>query len=106
MTKTKEHERRRITCVSREESMTKSNVNPDHYKTAGRERQGENIVQEIHKQKLTQADAARAGQPGAPNFIPGAAPVGERQNEAADDAAPSGGTTGQVIESANSSSST
>lgn len=85
--------------------MTKSNVNPDHYKTAGRERQGEDIVQEIHKQKLTQADAARAGQPGPQNFIPGAAPVGERQNEA-DDAAPSGGTVGQVIESANSSSST
>ena len=71
--------------------MTKSNVNPDHYKTAGRERQGEDIVQEIHKQKFTQAEAARAGQPGSPNFIPGGAPVGESQSEANDEA-PSGGT--------------
>ena len=66
--------------------MTKSNVNPDHYKTAGRERQGEDIVQEIHKQKFTQAEAARGGQPGTPNFIPGGAPVGESQTEANDGA--------------------
>lgn len=87
--------------------MTKSNVNPDHYKTAGRERQGEDIVQELHKQKLTQADAARAGQPGAPNFIPGAAPVGESHSKANDEE-PSGDTetVGQVNQSANSSSST
>ena len=32
---------------------TKSNVNPNHYKTAGRERQGEDIVQAAHKKKLT-----------------------------------------------------
>jgi hypothetical protein len=85
--------------------MTKSNVNPDHYKTAGRERQGEDIVQEIHKQKLTQADAARAGQPGSPNFIPGAPPVGERQSDANDEA-PSGDTAGQINEPANSSGNT
>ncbi len=66
--------------------MTKSNVNPDHYKTAGRERQGEDIVQEIHKQKFTQAEAARGGQPGTPNFIPGAAPVGESGGQANDEA--------------------
>lgn len=30
-------------------------VNPNHYKTAGRERPGQDIVQEIHKQKYTQA---------------------------------------------------
>lgn len=36
----------------------KVNVNPDHYKTAGRERQGDDIVQEIHKQKFAQAKAA------------------------------------------------
>lgn len=34
---------------------TKNNVNPDHYKTAGRERPGQDVVQEIHKQKYTQA---------------------------------------------------
>ena len=39
----------------------KSNVNPDHYKTAGRERQGEDIDQAVHKQKLTR----RPGGPGS-----------------------------------------
>jgi hypothetical protein len=29
----------------------KSNVNPDHYKLAGRDRQGENITPEIERQK-------------------------------------------------------
>ena len=87
--------------------MTKSNVNPNHYKTAGRERQGEDIVQEIHKQKLAQEEAAHAGrQAGEQNFIPGAAPVGESRSDAKDEAA-SGGTetVGQVNEAANSSSS-
>ena len=36
----------------------KSNVNPDHYKTAGRERQGEDIAQEQHRQEYAQAKAA------------------------------------------------
>lgn len=84
--------------------MTKSNVNPNHYKTAGRERLGEDIVQEIHKQKLTQADAAGGGQTGEQNFIPGAAPVGERPNDEATGDVQE--TTGQVNESANSSSNT
>ena len=57
--------------------MTKSNVNPDHYKTAGRERQGEDIVQEIHKQNLTQAEAAGAGSRRAELHSWGG-PVGER----------------------------
>lgn len=35
--------------------MSKSNVNPNHYKTAGRERQGEDIVQARHKQKHAKA---------------------------------------------------
>ena len=65
--------------------MTKSNVNPDHYKTAGRERQGENIVQEDHKQKFTQSQTAHAGQPGAQNLIPGGAPVGEGQSRENDE---------------------
>jgi hypothetical protein len=34
--------------------MPKNNVNPDHYKVAGRERQGEDIVQEVHKQNYAQ----------------------------------------------------
>ena len=32
----------------------KNNVNPDHYKTAGRTRPGDDILQERHKSKLTQ----------------------------------------------------
>lgn len=85
--------------------MTKANVNPNHYKTAGRERQGEDIVQEIHKQKLAQEEAAHAGrQTGEQNFIPGAAPVGESLGDAKDEAAGGGTeTVGQVNESANSS---
>jgi hypothetical protein len=35
--------------------MTKSNVNPNHYKVAGRDRQGEGILQERHKQKHAQS---------------------------------------------------
>jgi len=87
--------------------MGKLNVNPDHYKTAGRERQGDDIVQEIHKQKLTQSDAAHPGQQSGANFIPGAAPVGERKGMDEDtDANDTTETTGQVNESANSSSNT
>jgi hypothetical protein len=29
------------------------NVNPDHYKVAGRERQGENIIHQLEKQAAT-----------------------------------------------------
>jgi hypothetical protein len=36
----------------------KSNVNPDHYKTAGRSRQGKDIVQEIQTQKYAQSRQA------------------------------------------------
>lgn len=41
------------------------NVNPDHYKTGGRERQGEAIVQKDHKTKMASVQhdlAARASQ--------------------------------------------
>lgn len=87
--------------------MTKSNVNPGQYKTAGRERQGEDIVQEIHKQKLTQAEADGSGSQSTENFIPGAAPVGERTGDSDPGAAGKNTeTTGQVNESANSSSGT
>lgn len=87
--------------------MTKANVNPNYYKTAGRERQGEDIVQEIHKQKFAQEEASHHGQQaGKENFIPGADRVGESSSEATDDAANEGKeTVGQINESANSSSS-
>ena len=42
----------------------KINVNPDHYKVAGRERQGEDIPADRSKRALSQAKAgARAGIP-------------------------------------------
>ena len=50
----------------------KNNVNPDHYKTAGRDRPNEVVLPEIEKKELT-----TKGTPARKNFIPGAAPVGE-----------------------------
>ena len=75
----------------------KNNVNPDHYKTAGRERPGQDIVQEIHKQKFTQAQQDTGGS----IYIPEGAQESAQSppEEAAKD-------TGQVKESANSSSNT
>ena len=35
----------------------KSNVNPDHYKTAGREPQGQDAVHKVQKQDFTEAKA-------------------------------------------------
>jgi hypothetical protein len=52
--------------------MSKSNVNPNHYKVAGRERQGEDILQHRHKQKLAETLARERFEPRAPT--PGAAP--------------------------------
>jgi hypothetical protein len=42
------------------------NVNPDHYKVAGRERQGENIVHEVERReaKRTRSEDARAHRAG------------------------------------------
>ena len=48
----------------------KNNVNPDHYKTAGRERQGEDIVHDAYKRWYTQSRSAAGAH--ARNFIPGA----------------------------------
>jgi hypothetical protein len=80
---------------------TKNNVNPDHYKEDGRERPGQDINQEINKQKFAQSqNAERIGQAeGRSKFIPGGArPITEMpEKDLAQD-------TGQTIESANSSS--
>ena len=35
--------------------MSKHNVNPDHYKVAGRERQGKDVLQARNKQNLAQS---------------------------------------------------
>ena len=43
--------------------MSKSNVNPNHYKVAGRERQGEDILQQRHKQKLAETLARERFEP-------------------------------------------
>lgn len=53
----------------------KNNVNPDHYKTAGRERPGQDIVQEIQKQNYTEAKAEEEGREHGTGskFIPGRA---------------------------------
>jgi len=54
--------------------MGKNNVNPNHYQTAGRERQGGDIVQEIHKQEYAQANVALGRKSSVP-AVPGAAGV-------------------------------
>jgi len=48
----------------------KNNVNPDHYKTAGRERPGEDIVHDVYKRQYTQSRSVAGEQ--TRNFIPGA----------------------------------
>jgi len=35
----------------------KSNVDPDHYKTAGRDPQGQSVLQEVERQKLKEVQA-------------------------------------------------
>jgi hypothetical protein len=35
----------------------KNNVNPDHYKIGGRDRQGDDILQEVHKKQYAEAQA-------------------------------------------------
>jgi hypothetical protein len=80
---------------------TKNNVNPDHYKEDGRERPGQDINQEINKQKFAQSqNEERIGQAeGRSKFISGgASPVTEMpEKDLAQD-------TGQATESANTSS--
>lgn len=53
--------------------MSKSNVNPNHYKVAGRERQGEDIAQIRYKQQLAENLARRRSEPGV--IFRNAAPV-------------------------------
>ena len=57
----------------------KNNVNPDHYKTRGRERQGEDILQEVHKQQYAQAQQ-KGNQ--KQSFIPNSP---QQQNDNAED---------------------
>jgi len=48
----------------------KNNINPDHYKTAGRERQGEDIIHDVYKRQYAQSKSQTVGR--GRNFIPGA----------------------------------
>lgn len=48
-----------------------NNVNPDHYKVAGRQRQGENVVHEVERReaKRTQQGKGRAHRAGISNRL-------------------------------------
>ena len=81
----------------------KNNVNPDHYKEEGRERPGQDINQEINKQKFTQAQTYQRIQQneGGSEYIPrsGDAPaINETLGRSLEK------NIGQTVESANSSS--
>jgi hypothetical protein len=54
----------------------KSNVNPDHYKIAGRERQGEDIVQSEHKKELAEKQAREQSPTGQKDERPSVKPDG------------------------------
>jgi Family of unknown function (DUF6496) len=61
-------------------SKHKSNVNPGQYKVAGRERQGEDIVHEQHKARLTQSQAALENRQPYPDWTaPTEEPMPEQQ---------------------------
>jgi hypothetical protein len=55
----------------------KNRVNPDHYKVAGRDPQGEDFTPDLNRQAFGREIARMRFGRTAANFIPGAAPVGE-----------------------------
>lgn len=48
-----------------------NNVNPDHYKTRGREPQGQDVVHDLQRQKLTRERAQLEERSAPPPPIPG-----------------------------------
>jgi hypothetical protein len=48
----------------------KSNVNPDHYKTAGRDPQGQAVLQEVERQKLKEEQARLSRATAGPDPVP------------------------------------
>jgi len=60
----------------------KSNVNPDHYKTAGRDPQGQAVLQEVERQKLKEEQAR------LPRATAGPVPAPRRKRSLATPAAP------------------
>lgn len=82
----------------------KNNVNPDHYKEEGRERPGQDIHQEINKQKFTQAQTRQTGKNlSGSKYIPGS---GDARRITETPVKDMDKNTGQTTESANSSSNT
>ncbi len=80
----------------------KNNVNPDHYKEEGRERPGQDINQEINKQKFTQAQTEQTQKnQGGSKFIPGGGDAPQINETPVKDMDKD---SGQTTESANSSS--
>jgi hypothetical protein len=71
------------TTNSGDTDMSKSNVNPNHYKVAGRERQGEDIAQTRNKQKHAESVVRRRTELGARSRKPAA-----QDGAASPDAAP------------------
>src|SRR5215217_2072164 len=62
-------------CSKTASMSKKSNVNADHYKSAGRDRPGDDILHAQNKHKLTQTKAASRAS--APKMIPGAQSGGQ-----------------------------
>ena len=63
---------------------SKNNVNPDHYKLAGRDRQGEDIVQSVQKQQFAESEARRKPQGDASNSGPSNPSAGRGNADAED----------------------
>ncbi len=61
----------------------KSNVNPDHYKTRGREPIGQDVVHELERQKLTQERSELEKESAKPLPIPGT--VGKKKPDRSPD---------------------
>ena len=58
-----------------------NNVNPGNYKTAGREHtegSDKGVPYSEQKAKMDESASELKGEEGQPNFIPGAAPVGQK----------------------------
>lgn len=82
----------------------KSNVNPDAYEQAGRDRPGDDILHQVNKQQFAQAEQGKSSGHGAENFIPGAAPVGETEvHESPSRSASRDAAVGESDKSSNSS---
>jgi len=60
---------------------SKNNVNPDHYKTGGRDRPGDDAAGTPPRASDRPRPRRKKGDGPPPNLIPGAPPVGERPTD-------------------------